>query len=157
MWYAWVYFIFNPFILYFTIKGFSSDFVFLCYISLLETAMHRCCSGKRPPDTALLYKIAAALNLRSMFCLVLITNNRQLISIHLHALLYSHAERLAEAAQINGHIRPSSRPQAMEGSPEGRVPLALSAEDRPPRRRIKRQSPALTSISSEKRKLHCSI
>ena len=38
------------------------------------------------------------------------------------------------------------RPQAMEGSPEGRVPLAPSAEDRPPRRRIKRQSPALTSI-----------
>jgi len=98
VWYAWVYFIFNPFILYFTIKGFSSDFVFFCYISLLETAMHRCCSGKRPPDTALLYKIAAALNLRSMFCLVLITNNRQLISIHLHALLYSHAERLAAAA-----------------------------------------------------------
>ena len=151
MWYAWVYFIFNPFILYFTIKGFSSDFVFLCYISLLETAMHRCCSGKRPPDTALLYKIAAALNLRSMFCLVLITNNRQLISIHLHALLYSHAERLAEAAQINGHIRPSSRPQAMEGSPEGQVPLAPSAQDRPPRRRIKRQSPALTSITTQYR------
>ena len=39
------------------------------------------------------------------------------------------------------------RPQAMEGSPEGRVPLALSAEDRPPRRRIKRQSLALTSIA----------
>ncbi len=41
-----------------------------------------------------------------------------------------------EVTQINGDIRPSSRPQAMEGSPEGRVPLALSAEDRPPRRRI---------------------
>ncbi len=52
----------------------------------------------------------------------------------------------AEAAQMNGHIRPSSRPQAMKGSPEGRVPLAPSAEDRPPRRRIKRQSPTLTSI-----------
>ncbi len=39
------------------------------------------------------------------------------------------------------------RPQAMEGSPEGLVPLALSAQDRPPRRRIKRQSPALTSIA----------
>jgi len=38
------------------------------------------------------------------------------------------------------------RPQAMEGSSEGRVPLAPSAEDRPPRRRIKRQSPTLTSI-----------
>ncbi len=32
-----------------------------------------------------------------------------------------------------------SRPQAMEGSPEGRVPLALSAQDRPPRRRIKKR------------------
>ena len=39
------------------------------------------------------------------------------------------------------------RPQAMEGSPEGRVPLAPSAQDRPPRRRSKRQSPALTSIN----------
>ena len=34
---------------------------------------------------------------------------------------------------------PSSRPQAMKGSPEGQVPLALSAQDRPPRRRRKRQ------------------
>ena len=34
----------------------------------------------------------------------------------------------------------------MEGSPEGRVPLAPSAEERSPRRRIKRQSPVLTSI-----------
>ena len=57
----------------------------------------------------------------------------------------------AEAAQINGHIRPSSRPQAMEGSPEGLVPLAPTAEDRPPRRRIKRQSPALTSIVFHKK------
>jgi len=37
----------------------------------------------------------------------------------------------------------SSRPQAMNGSPEGQVPLALSAEDRPPRRRTKRQFPSL--------------
>jgi len=33
---------------------------------------------------------------------------------------------------------PSSRPQAKKGSPEGQVPLAPSAEDRPPRRRTKR-------------------
>ena len=39
-----------------------------------------------------------------------------------------------------------SRPQAMEGSPEGRVPLALSAQDRPPRRRSKRQGSTRTRI-----------
>ncbi|MCI8856433.1 MAG: hypothetical protein HFH26_07795 [Clostridiaceae bacterium] len=32
-----------------------------------------------------------------------------------------------EAAPMNKHIQPSSRPQAMDGSPEGQVPLALSA------------------------------
>ena len=56
---------------------------------------------------------------------------------------------------MNGHIRPSSRPRAMEGSPEGRVPLALSAQDRPPRRRIKRKSPALTSKTGERLGLAC--
>ena len=39
------------------------------------------------------------------------------------------------------HEPPPSRPQATEGSPEGRVPLALSAQDRPPRRRTKQQLP----------------
>jgi len=36
---------------------------------------------------------------------------------------------------MNGHIQPPSRPQATEGCPEGQVPLAPSAQDRPPRRR----------------------
>jgi len=42
---------------------------------------------------------------------------------------------------------PPSRPQAMEGSPEGRVPLALSAQDRPPRRRSKWSVSVFTSIA----------
>ena len=45
----------------------------------------------------------------------------------------------------------SSRPQAMKGSPEGQVPLALSAEDRPPRRRSKRQAPVRASIIKDRR------
>ena len=50
------------------------------------------------------------------------------------------------AVPVNEHIQPPSRPQAMEGSPEGQVPLALSAQDRPPRRRTKRQDPSLAGI-----------
>ncbi len=41
--------------------------------------------------------------------------------------------------------------QAEKGSPEGHVPLALSAEDRPPRRRSKRQAPVRASIIKDRR------
>ena len=64
------------------------------------------------------------------------------------------------AAPVNEHIQPPSRPQAMEGSPEGQVPLALSAQGRPPRRRTKQLFLTLISDASSVgvvRKVQCQV